>query len=359
MINVDVLIVGSGISGITAARLLAEKGRKVLIVEKKAVIGGACRDQYTEEGINVHLFGPHIFRTNETAVFEFLSRFTKFNDYQHKVTSYVLGDYLEFPININTLKKLFDTNKTNEILNIFSSSSNTGQNFEEVLINKIGRELYSLFYLNYSKKQWLTEPYNLTPETATIIPIRNNIDNRYFGDIYQGIPSKGYSDMLNNMIDHPNIKLLLNTDFREVRDCISYKLLIYTGRLDDYFDRIQGELEYHSVRFDFEKVYKKTQASAVVNYPNDYEYIRKTDYNYFMDISSDIHVVGTEYSQKNGEPLYAVPDFKNKIINEKYSNLIKSLPPNIKLIGRLATYRNLSMGQSVHEAMLLCKEIEI
>ena len=255
MINTDVLIVGAGISGITAARILAEKGKKVLLVEKNSVIGGACRDEFSEEGINIHLYGPHIFRTSSKCVFDFVSRFAEFSDYQHRVTSYVLGNYCEFPINLNTLNKLFDKHTIDNVLNKLRNLSTEGDNFEEILKNKLGDELYSLFYKNYSMKQWLTEPFNLIPQTAEIIPIRENIDDRYFSDVYQGIPKKGYSYMMNQMLTHNNIKILLNTDFKEIQEHISFNWLVYTGRLDEFFDKSEGELEYHSVRFDLEKTY--------------------------------------------------------------------------------------------------------
>ncbi len=358
MVNTDVLVVGAGISGITAARILAEKGKKVLLIEKKSVIGGACRDEFSEEGINIHLYGPHIFRTSDKHVFDFVSRFAKFNNYQHRVSSYVLGNYCEFPINLNTLNKLFDKDTIGNVLNNMRSVCTEGDNFEEILKNKIGDKLYSLFYKNYSRKQWLTEPFNLIPQTAAIIPIRESIDGRYFSDTYQGIPEKGYLYMLNQMLAHENIKILLNTDFKEIRDHISYNWLVFTGRLDEFFDQSKGELEYHSVRFELEKTYRKILPSAVVNYPNDYDYIRRTDYNYFMKSDFDVHIIGTEYSQKEGEPLYAVPDFKNQITKEKYDELVSELPENIKLIGRLATYKNLSMGQSIYEAIKMCEEVQ-
>lgn len=358
MVNTDVLVVGAGISGITAARILAEKGKKVLLIEKKSIIGGACRDEFSEEGINVHLYGPHIFRTSNKQVFDFVTRFAKFNNYQHRVTSYVLGNYCEFPINLNTLNKLFDKHTISSVLDDMKSFSTEGDNFEEILKNKLGDKLYSLFYKNYSRKQWLTEPFNLIPQTAAIIPIRENIDGRYFSDIYQGIPEKGYLYMLNQMLAHNNIKVLLNTDFKEIRDNVSYNWLVFTGRLDEFFDKSEGELEYHSVRFDLEKTYRKNLPSAVVNYPNDYDYIRRTDYNYFMESDTEVHIIGTEYSQKEGEPLYAVPDFKNQITKGKYDKLVSKLPENIKLIGRLATYKNLSMGQSIYEAIKMCEGVK-
>ncbi|MBQ8575819.1 MAG: FAD-dependent oxidoreductase [Clostridia bacterium] len=358
MVNTDILVVGAGISGITAARILAEKGKKVLLIEKKSVIGGACRDEFSEEGINIHLYGPHIFRTSNKFVFDFVSRFAKFSNYQHRVTSYVLGNYCEFPINLNTLNKLFNKHTVGNVLDKLRNFSTEGENFEEILKNKIGDDLYSLFYKNYSIKQWLTEPFNLIPQTAAIIPIRESIDGRYFSDTYQGIPEKGYFYMLNQMLAHNNIKVLLNTDYKEIRNHVSYNWLVFTGRLDDFFDKSEGELEYHSVRFELEKTYGTTLPSAVVNYPNDYDYIRRTDYNYFMESDFKVHIIGTEYSLKEGEPLYAVPDFKNQIIKERYDKLVSELPENIKLIGRLATYKNLSMGQCVYEAIKICEGVQ-
>lgn len=349
-----VLIVGSGITGITAARVLAEQDIEVLLIEQGNRIGGACQDFYDASGVNVHRFGPHIFRTNRKDIIDYLQRFSEFYTYQHKVLSYVNGQYLPFPINLNTLKMLYadDWQEKMDILSHQNRNNIIPSNFEEAMIQKIGEDLYELFYKGYSRKQWLIDPNQLSPEVASIIPIRMNSDDRYFTDAYQGIPIRGYSEMFFSMLDHPNIHIVLNTNYFDVQNEFLNYSIIYTGRVDQLLDYRYGKLEYHSVKFEYRRGTKKESLpAAVINYPNDYDFIRETEYNAFSPYEFQYPILGREYPQKDGYPFYSVPTEENLALARRYLSEVKSTLPNIIPIGRIATYKNQNMAQCVASAM--------
>lgn len=349
-----ILIVGSGITGITAARVLAEHDIEVLLIEQRNRIGGACQDFYDASGVNIHRCGPHIFRTNRKDIIDFLQRFSEFYTYQHHVLSYVNGQYLPFPINLNTLQMLYADNwqeKANS-LSQRNQSNITTSNFEEAMIQKVGEELYQLFYKGYSKKQWLIDPDQLSPDVASIIPIRMDKDNRYFTDAYQGIPVQGYSEMFFTMLDHPNIHTALNTNYFDVKKEFLNYSIIYTGRVDQLLDYRYGKLDYHSVKFEYRRgTHKERLPAAVINYPNDYDFIRETEYNAFSPYEFQYPVLGREYPQKDGYPFYSIPTEKNLKLAERYLSEVKSTFPNIIPVGRVATYRNLNMAQCVASVM--------
>lgn len=245
----DYLIVGSGLAGTTSARLLAEFGKKILVIEKRLHPGGNVYDYYNEHGILVHKYGPHIFHTNYKDVWDFLSRFTEWRNYQHRVLSYVNGQYLPMPINLDTINKLYNTNYNSFTIPHFFNKVKEDieiNNSRDMVISKVGVELYELFFKGYTKKQWDLYPEELDKEVTARIPIRYNRDDRYFTDKYQGIPINGYTNMINNMLVHENICILLKTDYKEVVNWIEYKKMIYTGPIDYFFDYKYGKLPYKS-----------------------------------------------------------------------------------------------------------------
>lgn len=357
----DILVIGAGLAGSTSARILAEIGYRVLIIEKRKHIGGNSYDQKDENGITVHKYGPHIFRTNKKQIWDFVNRFTEFYYYQHKVLSYVEGKFVPFPINRDTIAQVFGielaTYEVEEFLQKEVKKSRFNdppRNLRDAVVSQVGERLYELFFKNYTIKQWGKSPEELLPDTVKRIPVRTNRDDRYFSDKYQGIPKQGYTKMVERMIDHPNIHILLGTDYFEVRDLFKPKLTVYTGELDRFFDYAYGKLEYRSLRFEWKTVDKEYyQPVAVVNYPNDYDWTRITEYKHFLGEKSERTTVCYEYPLAEGEPYYIVMTPENMAKREKYMKEVEKLEKTGEYIfvGRLAECEYYSMDQVIEKAI--------
>ena len=358
----DVIVVGSGLSGATCATVLAQKGYKVLVIEKNKHIAGQIYDYKNEYGITVHKYGPHIFHTKIKEVWDFLNQYTAFDSYQHHVLSFADGKFIPFPINRETLNAVFGTSLTNDDVLPFlkervekSNFQNPPQSFRDVVVSQVGEELYSLFFESYTRKQWGTDPENLSPDLAGRIPVRNNGDCRYFSDPYQGMPVGGYSAMIEKMLAHPNIQLLLGCDFFTVKeDFKDAKMLVYTGELDRFFDYKFGKLEYRSVKLDF-KTYEKEsfQPCAVVNYPNSYDFTRITEFKKLTGETSPSTTVCFEYPSADGMPFYTVPTKRNNDMRESYMHEVEALEKTgrVLFVGRLAEYKYYNMDAAVASAI--------
>lgn len=353
----DYLIVGCGLSGVTCARLLAENGHQVLIIDKRNHIGGNVYDYYNEDGILVHKYGPHIFHTKHKQVWDFLSRFTPWHYYQHRVLSLVRGKLVPMPINVDTINMLYNTNYSSENIREFYDKVKQPDipvtNARDMVVKNIGLELYELFFKGYTKKQWDLDAEELDPEVTARIPIRYNRDDRYFEDRYQGMPRYGYTKMVANMLDHPLIHVMLNTDFAVIQGKIAYDKLIYTGPIDAFFDYKYGKLPYRSIEFQFETLdCTYYQEVATVNYPNDYDFTRITE---FKHMTGQIHPKTTivrEYPCSEGEPYYPIPKAENKSLYAKYRKEAES-GKNLYFTGRLGLYQYFNMDIVVKEAMEL------
>lgn len=353
----DVLVVGAGLAGSTAARIFAERGYKVLVVEKHKHLAGHCHDYKDQNGITIHTYGPHIFHTNNKQVWDFVNKYTQFHYYQHKVLSYVEGAFVPFPINRDTLVQVFGVNiATYEVEEFLekevkkSKYNSPPKNFRDVIVSTVGERLYELFYKNYTLKQWERDPEELLPDVAKRIPIRANRDGRYFSDKYQGIPKEGYTKMVENILNHENIVLMLGVDYFEIKDLFKSKLTIYTGELDRFFDYMYGKLEYRSLRLEIKTVdIEYYQPVAVVNYPNDYDWTRITEYKHFLSEKSDKTTVCYEYPLSEGEPYYIVMTEENMTKREKYMEEVRKLESTgeYMFIGRLAEYKYYNMDQVI------------
>lgn len=353
----DVLVVGGGLAGATAARLLAEQGKSVLVIEKRKQIGGNCFDFMNEHGITVHLYGPHIFHTNNKSVWDFLNRFTKFNSFQHQVLSFAEGRLIPFPINRDTICDVYGVDIPVDQVHAFldkevqkATFNNPPENFRDAVVSQVGQRLYDLFFKNYTKKQWEKEPEELSAEIANRIPIRENRDPRYFSDKYQGIPVHGYTKMIENMLDHPSISLMLNCDYFKVKESILADLTVYTGQLDYFFDREHGSLDYRSVDFQFETLEIETyQPAAVVNYPNDYDFTRITEFKHMTGEKNNATTLCYEYPAAEGQPCYVVISKENMAVRERYLKEVAALEASGKFlfVGRLAEYKYYNMDQVV------------
>src|ERR687885_842553 len=282
----DYLIVGAGFAGsVLAERLARGSGKRVLICDRRPHVGGNAYDHYDDAGILVHKYGPHIFHTNSREVFEYLSRFTEWRSYQHRVLACVDGQLVPIPINLDTINQLYGLNLTSFQVEEFFATHAEPKDYirtsEDVVVSKVGRELYEKFFRNYTRKQWGLDPSELDKSVIARVPTRTNRDDRYFTDAYQAMPLSGYTRMFERMLSHPNIKILLNTDYREIQGVIPYREMIYTGPVDLFFDYRYGKLPYRSLEFKHETHDRPVYQSApVINYPNDYAYTRVTEFKY-------------------------------------------------------------------------------
>ncbi len=358
----DYMIVGAGFAGsVMAERLASVYGKKVIMVEKRPHIGGNAYDHYNDDGLLVHKYGPHIFHTNSQDVFDYLSRFTEWRPYMHRVLASVDGQLMPIPINLTTINQYFGLNLTafevEAFLQKLAEKRDTIRTSEDVIITKVGKELYEKFFRNYTRKQWGLDPSELDSTVIARIPVRSNRDDRYFSDKYQVMPLHGYTRMFERMLDHPNIKILLNTDYHEVKDVIPYREMIFTGPVDEYFDFCFGKLPYRSLKFRHEThSQEKFQEAPVVNFPNEYPYTRCTEFKCLTGQEHPKTSVVYEYPTAEGDPYYPVPRPENQELYRKYEALAKETP-GVHFVGRLATYKYYNMDQVVAQALTLCTKI--
>lgn len=354
----DYLIVGAGFAGsVIAERLANGLGKKVLVIDKRSHIAGNAYDYYDNNGILVHKYGPHIFHTNSSEIWNYLSRFTAWRPYEHRVQVSVDGLLLPMPINLDTINGLYGLHLSSfECADFFAKIAEPRAEIrtsEDVVINKVGRELYEKFFRNYTRKQWGLDPSELDASVISRVPIRTNRDNRYFTDIYQAMPLHGYTRMFENMLDHPNIKVMLNIDYQEVEDLIPYREIIFTGPIDEFFNYQFGKLPYRSLEFRLETHNTPVfQQAPVINYPNEHPYTRVTEFKYLTGQIHEKTTVVYEYPMDDGDPYYPVPRPENREIYQKYQTLAQATP-SVHFIGRLATYKYFNMDQVVGQALTL------
>ncbi|NWG27144.1 MAG: UDP-galactopyranose mutase [Ignavibacteriaceae bacterium] len=350
----DYLVVGAGFSGaVMAERLASQLNKKILIVERRNHIAGNAYDEVDDHGILVHRYGPHIFHTNSKKVFDYLSLFTEWRFYEHKVLASLDGKNYPIPINRLTINKLYNLNlKSEEEVKKFYESvkekRNPVLNSEDVIVNQVGRDLFERFFLHYTKKQWNREPKELAPTVCGRIPVRTNEDCRYFTDKYQFMPKDGYTAMFRKMLNHPNIEVVLNTDFKKIINDVKFKKIIYTGPIDYFFDYEYDKLPYRSIRFEYKSYAQNVfQESAVVNYvERGVEFSRVTEYKHLTGQIADTTTLSFEYFQEEGEPYYPVPTYENISHVKKYSDLASKIE-SVQFLGRLAEYQYYNIDQVV------------
>ena len=360
----DIIIVGSGISGcVLAERFSNILDKKVCIIEKRDHIGGNCYDYVDENGILINKYGAHLFHTNYEDVWNYINTFDEWSRWEHKVVGYVDNKYVSIPVNITTINVLCNENiHTQNECDIWLEKNqikyDTIENSEQIAKSRVGEILYEKIFRNYTFKQWNKYPDELNPEVLERIPIRNNFDDRYFSDKYQALPTHGYTHFFKKLINSPNIKLLLNTDFFDLdNNWMNGKIIIYTGPIDLYFKNSNlDKLEYRSINFVKES-YKNMnyfQPNSVVNYPqNDVEYTRIVEYKHFLNQISPHTTIVKEYTTDIGEPYYPVPNKKNIELYEKYRELAdkETLEKNVYFIGRLANYKYYNMDQAIKNSL--------
>lgn len=352
----DYVIVGAGFAGcVVAERLATQANKRILLVDKRNHIGGNAYDYYDDNGILVHKYGPHIFHTNSKYVVDYLSQFTEWRLYEHKVLASVEGQMVPVPINRTTLEKIFGLRLSNDeafnLLNTLKVNVDNIRNSEDVIISKVGRELYDKFFKGYTKKQWDLFPEQLDSSVCARIPIRTNADDRYFTDKYQMMPLNGYTKMFERMISNKNISVLLQTDFQNLKDMFNFKKLIYTGTIDSYFSYKFGKLPYRSLEFEFEHIHSnRYQATGTINYPNSYDFTRITEFKFLTGQEHTGTTIVKEFSKSEGEPYYPIPTPENNDLYNKYKSEADK-ESNVIFLGRLGTYRYYNMDQVVAQAI--------
>jgi UDP-galactopyranose mutase len=352
----DYLIVGAGFAGsVIAERIARGLDKKVLLIDRRNHIGGNAYDCYDNQGILIHKYGPHIFHTNSEEIFTYLSRFTSWRQYQHRVRACVDGRLVPIPINLDTLNELYGLNLTPESMKAFLAGVAEKREkiltSEDVVVNSVGRELYEKFFRGYTRKQWGLDPSELDAQVTARVPVRFNRDDRYFTDAYQAMPAHGFTRMFENMLDHENIQILLNADYRDIVDEVNFSELIFTGPVDEYFDYRFGRLPYRCLEFKHETHHRPVfQAAPVVNYPNENPYTRITEFKYLTGQEHPLTSIVYEFPRAEGDPYYPIPRPDNAALYKKYQALAAETP-DFHFVGRLATYRYYNMDQVIGLAL--------
>jgi UDP-galactopyranose mutase len=356
------LVVGAGFAGSVVARELADAGRTVRVIDKRPHVAGNAYDEYDAHGVLVHRYGPHIFHTNGERIFQYLSRFTEWRPYEHRVLGVVDGKRYPFPINRDTLNQLYglqlDEAGAAEFFEKVREPREPVRTSEDVVLNSVGRDLYEKFFLNYTRKQWGLDPSQLKAGVAARIPTRTNTDDRYFTDAFQAMPLRGYTRMFENMLDHPNIRVETGVDFADVDDRDGYAHIVYTGPIDAFYGHRFGALPYRSLRFEHEHLADTAQYQPVgtVNYPNDHAWTRITEFKHLTGQQHAGTSIVREYPQAEGEPYYPIPRDENEALFKRYEELALA-EKNVTFVGRLAQYRYYNMDQVVGAALAAAKRL--
>ncbi|MDR5798038.1 UDP-galactopyranose mutase [Caballeronia sp. LZ008] len=360
----DYLVVGAGFAGaVLAERLAAGLGKTVLVIDRRDHIGGNAYDELDAAGIRIHRYGPHIFHTNAQRIVDYLSRFTEWRPYEHRVKAHVDGLLVPIPINLTTLNILYRLNMTSVEARAFLAERAQVLphvlTSEDVVVSAVGRELYEKFFRGYTRKQWGMDPSQLDKSVTARVPTRTDTDDRYFADTFQCMPAEGYEPMFKAMLSHPLITIRLNTDFRQARDDVRFRHAIYSGPIDEYFDFCFGNLPYRSLRFAHKTLdIPQLQPVAVVNYPDEtVEYTRITEYKHLTGQCHPRTSISLEYPSPTGDPFYPIPCAENQALYKRYEALANRTS-GVTFVGRLGTYRYYNMDQVIGQALAVYARIE-
>jgi len=357
--QVDFLIVGAGFAGaVLAERLASQSGKTSLVIDRRSHLAGNAHDRTDEAGVLVHQYGPHYFRSNSERIVAYLSQFTQWHPVAYQILSHVDGRDWQFPINLNTFEQLIGRPSTTEEMEATLAEwripIEKPANSEEVIISQVGWKLYEMFFKNYTRKQWKLDPKDLDASVCGRIAIRTNRDNRYLSEKFQALPKDGYTAMFQRILDHPNIHLRLNTNFRDIPPGLRYSHLIFTGMIDEYYDFRFGPLPYRSLRFEPETLKQEFfQPVMQVNYPNDHDFTRIVEIKHATGQKLPVTTIVREYPEDFGpgkEPYYPIPTPDAKAIYEQYAALAER-EEKVSFVGRLATYRYYNMDQVVGMAL--------
>jgi UDP-galactopyranose mutase len=355
------LVVGAGFAGSVVARQLADLGVDITVIERRSHIGGNAYDTYDAHGFLIHPYGPHIFHTNSDRVFEYLSRFTAWRPYEHRVRAVVDGVVYPFPINRTTINRLYGLSLSEQGVRDFLASVAEERRpvatSEDVVVGAVGEDLFLKFFSAYTRKQWGIEARDLAPSVAARIPFRVNDDDRYFTDIYQAMPRDGYHVLFGNLLDHSRIRIATNTSYIDVRS-EAFDHVIFTGPIDEFFDYCLGALPYRSLRFEHEHLegVDAFQETGTFNYPDDRPYTRITEFKHLTGQHARGTSIVREYPTDQGDPYYPVPRDANEALAAQYRKRAASRD-DVTFVGRLAQYRYYNMDQVVAAALVAAERI--
>ncbi len=362
----DFVIVGAGYSGcVLAERIATQLNKKCLIVEKRNHIGGNCYDYYDDDGVLVHKYGPHIFHTQMKKVWEYLSNYTDWIPYEHKVKAVIDGIEVTVPFNFNSIHTVYSKEKAQRLEDLLIEIYGSGVKIPILKLRETSNEelkelaefIYEKVFLGYNLKQWGMKPEELDPSVSGRVPVFLSRDDRYFQDTYQAIPKHGYTKMFQKMIDHQNISVMLQTDYKDVIDNLDYDNLIYTGHIDYYFDFKLGRLPYRTLNFNMQTLdVEFFQSGTQINYPNDHDYTRITEFKHLTKQQHTKTTIAYEYPEEyefgKNDPYYPIPKKENLELFEKYKELADK-EKNVYFVGRLADYKYYNMDQTVGVALQL------
>ncbi|MEO8219038.1 MAG: UDP-galactopyranose mutase [Acidobacteriota bacterium] len=358
----DVLVVGLGFAGSTAARALADAGFRVHAIDRRPHLGGNAFDKPDAHGVTIHPYGPHIFHTNSTRIVQFLSRFTAWRPYEHRVLAKIGEQYLPMPINRTTINRMYGLNLDEKGVSVFLDSVREPRarivTSEDLLLSTVGRDLCRTFFSGYTRKHWGLELSELSASVAARVPVRTSDDDRYFTDSFQAMPADGYTTMFGRMIEHPLISYETGVDFDGRSDTTAYRQVIFTGPIDSYFQHRLGKLPYRSVEFRHEHHASTPflQAVGTINFPNDFEYTRVTEFKHLTGQMHPGSSLVREIPRGEGEPFYPIPREENHELYKRY-RMLASAHPNVTFVGRLAEYRYYDMDQVVAAALAAAQRI--
>ena len=359
----DWLVVGAGFAGsVMAERLAAGRGERVLVVDRRPHVGGNAYDQLNRDGLLIHRYGPHIFHTNAARVADYLSRFTAWRPYEHRVLAAVDGQLLPIPINLDTVNRLYGLSLSPGEVGAWLAARAEPvpevRTAEDVVVSAVGRDLYEKFFQGYTRKQWGLDPSELDRSVTARVPTRTDRDDRYFTDAFQAMPADGYTRMFERMLDHPGITLALGTDHAALEGEAIARRTIFTGPIDEYFGHRFGRLPYRSLRFDHRTLsQERFQPVAVVNYPQTEDYTRVTEYKHLTGQVHPMTALTYEYPAAEGDPYYPIPRPENQALFKRYEALARETP-DVWFVGRLATYRYYNMDQIVGQALATFERID-
>jgi UDP-galactopyranose mutase len=358
----DTLVVGAGYAGsILAERLASQCGHRVLVIDRRDHIAGNAFDYFDEHGVMCHKYGPHIFHTQSEKVVDYLSAFTDWRPYEHRVLANVDGQQLPMPINIDTVNRLYglELDSEEDMESFLAERAEPRERIEtseDSCVARFGQDLYEKFFRGYTRKQWALDPSELHASVCARIPIRFNRDDRYFNDTFQKMPLEGYTAMFTRMLDHPNIEVRTGTDFKDIRSEVEYSRLVYTGPIDEFYDHRFGKLPYRSLAFEHRTIQTPDngleQPVATINEPSgDVPFTRTTEYRWLTGQRHTASTLAVEYPRSEGDPYYPVPQAENRELYKRYESLGEQEDPNVTFVGRLARYQYLNMDQVTAQAL--------
>jgi UDP-galactopyranose mutase len=359
----DWLVVGAGFAGsVLAERLATQRNETILLIDRRPHIGGNAYDCFNSDGLLIHQYGPHIFHTNSKLIFDYLSQFTSWRAYEHRVLASVDGQLLPIPINLDTVNRLYGLSLTSsELEDYFANKADKIaqiQTSEDVVVSRVGRDLYEKFFKGYTRKHWGLDPSELDKSVTARVPVRTNREDRYFDDAYQFMPAAGYTRLFARMVSDRRIKIMLQTDWKEIHQLGLAKRIIFTGQIDEYFEFCLGKLPYRTLRFEHvTEDCEWIQPVAVVNYPQSQPYTRVTEYKHLTGQAHPKTSLSYEYPGGEGDPYYPIPRASNQRLYKEYETLAATTR-GVHFVGRLATYRYYNMDQVVGQALATFRRLD-